>query len=171
MDNKKCKKAQSAMLLYEEKQIKPLQSLALFWHIKKCKMCRESFLVFDEVFEEAFEYQTPDLTDGFTDLVMDKICALPAHTQESYSNWLRYIGSLYALLLAFGFVMMYNAEWAVPVVLTEHISLVYAGIYSGISQAGQIGMGLLAQVGNYILVVGVFTSAALVYMVKYEKNA
>jgi hypothetical protein len=165
-----CDNAQDAIMLYQEKRLSPLKSLALHKHINRCEDCREFFLYMDEAVElDAAELDAVELNtktelapEGFTETVMEKVFALPAYSfaksetpaatgsssaskwQRTFGiigDWMRLAGAIYALVLAVGLGFLANTELVEIPYLTAGTGEWADAFFSGIAQMGdQIGM-------------------------------
>jgi hypothetical protein len=164
-------------MLYHEKRIKPLKSLALHRHIHKCEGCREFFLAM----ENASEAEDCAAPEGFADAVMAKIASLPAPvraeaTAPPKTDWFRLVGCLYALALSAVLAILYN---------TELIQIPYpsqgfvtegrgAAFFGGLAQAGQAAALYAANIAgdfsNFALAIAVFLGLALTFIVMREKS-
>ena len=191
-----CSNTQETIMLYHEKRIKPLKSVALHWHINKCTDCRELFLAMDKAGEyeiEALDTGTANLVpEGFTKAVMAKISAIPlserpvalgrltapGHPMESKSaarktpsDWMRLAGCVYALLLAAGLGVLYNTELIqIPYYNLGALEQINAFL-NNLSQAGQYAdtLTMAGGFGSPILVIAVVLGLALAFMLRREK--
>jgi hypothetical protein len=107
---------------------------------------------------------------------------------NSSIGWLHIAGCLYAVLLSVGFVAMYETNQAstlftnytgytildnLNAYINLHISPVFLGFssYLALPNFTQLGtVGLLDMLGNYLLVIGLFFMAALVFVVNRENR-
>ena len=149
---------------YQEKRIKPLKALALYYHINKCWDCREFFLIMDE----ALRVKTHNAPDGFSEAVIAKISLLPSckplEVKESVNSprsWLHLMGCLYALLLSIGLIVFYNTELIqIPVYPFVDIGIWFETFFSNIAATiwASIGvftyaMDIVEGFANHILVI------------------
>jgi len=149
-----CDKAQNAVMLYHEKRLRPIKAMALHRHIRKCEDCRQFFLAFTDC-------ELVEAPEGFTEAVMAKVMALPAHTPKKKFaiDWQRLSICAYALMLAVGLLVMPD-DWA-------------TAFFSGLVQIGQALIGNvlnLSGFGNHILAIALVLSVALVFMMQKEKH-
>ena len=170
----KCENAQDAVMLYHEKRIKPLKSLALYMHIHKCADCRELFLAMEELNEFSTEALAPD---NFTDMVMAKVAKLPAYKpmpKNTGTDWLHLAACAYALLLAIGFAVLYQVDtsqlpsFSLPT--DEYTEAFLAIISQAGSQVATYATNTLNDLGLYFLLLTAILSLALVFIVHKEKS-
>jgi hypothetical protein len=100
-----CKKADTALLQYAEKTIKPAVASALAKHVLTCENCRELFLAFDEAIEDIEQY-TDEAPADFTAGVMQAVRKLPTHKRIRNTvvsdTIIRVFSGVCALLMGFG---------------------------------------------------------------------
>lgn len=184
-----CSNAQNAMMLYLEKRIAPLQSLALHRHVNSCGDCREQFLALDTAAED-FETHMETLAapEGFTEAVMKKISGLPAEelsvtekpselSEPPFMYWLRLAGCVYALLLAAGLGVLYNTNLIqIPetaVISGEWGYWAYA-FFMGLDQIAYsvtlFAVDMIGGLGNYVLAVVLVLGLALAFKIKWDQG-
>ena len=175
-----CSNAQDSVMLYHEKRLKSLASLALHRHINKCEDCREFFLAMDAATRAGnFEAETEPAED-FIEVVMAKIYELPAYAPlpsetppkaKSSNDWIRVAGCLYALVLAAGLALFFN---------TDLIEIPYSNIETGawadaffgsLIQAGQYATtaALSSGIANPTLAITIILGSTLLFMLQREK--
>jgi len=173
-----CTNAQDTVMLYHEKRIKPLKSLALHQHIHKCEDCREFFLAMEDALTiEPFSVEIPE---GFVDKVMSKVVLLPTPMRLKSPlyiakiDWVRLAGSLYALVLAAVLAVLYNTELVQIPYPTLGVGDWAGAFFGGIAQAGHsvvVNTATIAgNIGNFILAIAVVLGLALTFMVMKEKS-
>jgi len=172
----KCENAQDAVMLYHEKRLKPLKSLALYMHIQKCADCRELFLAMDELneFEEIPEAAAPD---NFTDIVMTKIAKLPVYQplpKNTSTDWLYLAACTYALLLAIGFSILYQIDTyqlpAFSLPMDEYTEAFLATVSQIGTQIATYATQTLSDFGLYFLALTVILGLALAFVIQKEKT-
>ena len=178
----KCDSSQNSIMQYYEKRLSPLKSLALHRHIHKCEDCRGLLLAMDEVSEiEEIEIEETLAPIGFTDAIMAKISKLPAHEampKKAPLEWMRFAGSIYILLLALGFSVLYHFDILQISGASAYTSLQNGGqaeaFFSNIAQLGTQAASYTADAlggfGIYMLALSVILGLALVFMVQKEKS-
>ena len=103
-----CKNAHSAVMLYHEKRLKPIKSISLHRHLKKCGDCRELFLEMDML-------RNLEITEApaiFEKSVMSRIMELPALSPPPVrtASFHNYVLPVLALALAAVLAVLYNTD-------------------------------------------------------------
>jgi len=170
----KCENAQDAVMLYHEKRIKPLKSLALYRHIYKCADCRDLFFAMDELGEFQAEAIAPD---NFTDMVMAKIVNLPAYAplpKNAPTDWLYLAACAYALLLAVGFSVLYQVDVTQLPTFSLPTNGIIEAFFGSITQLGSeaalYATHALNDLGGFILAITVVLGLALAFVMQKEKS-
>ena len=106
-----CINAQNAIMLYHEKRIKPIKSVLLHRHLKKCRECEELFLEMDTL----QDIEIKEAPAMFEKSVMNIVRELPALKPAplSTSGFYNYVMPVLALVLAAVLAVLYNTELAV----------------------------------------------------------
>ena len=104
-----CNKAETAMMQFLEKRVKPRMAAALARHVLQCDGCREMFIAMDE----ASEVELTDAPSGFTEAVMAKVAALPAEASRKSATpkadiFIRVAWGVSAILLGVCLAFLYN---------------------------------------------------------------
>ena len=169
----KCSDSQNFIMLYYEKRISSLKSLALHRHINKCGDCRELFLAMDEVSGlDVVEYAS----EGFVDSVMAKVLELPAYELKSEkaatsTDWLRVMGCAYAVLLAIGFSVLYNADMSgTGIQIGGYAEALLATLAGMGTMAASYTADLFSGFGIQFLATAVSLGYILVIMIQREKT-
>ena len=178
-----CSNAQNSMMLYLEKRIAPLQSVALHRHVNNCEDCREMFLALDTTaddIEAGIETLAAIAPENFTKSVMKKISGLPARERLSASpstDWLRLVGCVYALSLAILLGVFYNTN-LIQIPQTAVISgewgywayAFFAGFDQIAYSVALFAVDMVGGFGNYVLAIALILGAALVTKVKWDQS-
>ncbi len=181
-----CEKAQTAMMQYMDKRIKPARAALLARHLMRCESCREYFLAFDAAMEADLSAGT-EAPAGFTEAVMVKVRMMPVYEKNAVTAAdiaIRIIGGICAVLLGVMLGVMANRE-AVADFLAQNpgLSAFTAGLRNVtdaiggffdrfLSSAAQLGTGATALPGGTValLLFVVILAATLFVVYRGEKS-
>ena len=177
--NSKCSKAQSSVMLYSEKQLKPFQAVALHRHLHKCSACRELFIEMDEAFEPIRDDSSvaARIPADFTAIVMNKIHALPdtsAKVSEARHSDLLSLNQLWmipAFCLAIAFALLYSPESGIAAAFESSLERLIAFMYSVGQGIAVFFESLSGSFGNMTLVFAIVLAGLLAFVLYKETHA
>ena len=158
-----CSSAQDSVMLYHEKRIKPLKSMALHRHINKCSSCKEFFLSMEAAMEIATETAATELKEppaGFTESIMAKVARegsiTPIPPEKKGVKGTSPLAGLGAAPQGLGFMLLYALLLAAGLVAGEGA----VGLVSGVSVVAwstvdMMVAGLSGAVGVNVLILAV----------------
>lgn len=188
-----CDRAQTAMMQYMDKQIKPAEAASLARHVLKCESCRESFLLFDAAMDVSSDeaWAVTEAPAGFTEAVMEKVRLLPAHRPVSVAKRetqhgkdtvaSRVILGLCAILLGAALLLTYNYDTlsvsladntvfiAVSGALNAAARFLESSFNSFIQAASTQVPGMISEVSYMSLALVLMSGAILIVMQRGEK--
>jgi hypothetical protein len=124
-----CPKAETAMMSYVEKTIKPEDARDLAIHVLRCEPCRELYLMMD-VAAEVSESPLTEAPAGFTERVVERIqadgvtlaTATPKTVPTQGNTLLRVLWGLSGIVTGVALLLALNPEWRMAVLLRDGFS-------------------------------------------------
>lgn len=157
-----CVKAETAMMHYIEKSLKPADAQGLAAHVQSCEVCRALYLMLDEAADLLTETATLVTAPAdFTEGVMEKVRLQPArvHTPNPV---LRMLWGLSGIFIGVALLFALNPTWADAVAGASRVAAwVRDGFLALGAYAGELGLRL-AQLDMQVLVHSGLGIAALV---------
>ncbi|MCL2203457.1 MAG: hypothetical protein FWB88_05925 [Defluviitaleaceae bacterium] len=105
-----CLKAETAMMHYIEKTLKPTDARDLALHVMGCPPCRELYLVLDDS-ADMLAAPAQEAPECFTQEVMAQVRALPAYAPAAGNAVLRILWGLSGIVMGVALLFALNPHW------------------------------------------------------------